>query len=85
MPNKKFINELKKLLRQRGKVPKVQIEYAKVEGKAMSQMYPITKPSEELRSSNLRNLKSYIGEHALRIVMEGRRNLVPLPIRVKGN
>ncbi len=61
MPNNKLINELKKLLRQRGKAPKVQMEYAKVEEKAMRQMYPITKPSEEVRSPNLRNLKSYIG------------------------
>ena len=60
MPNKKFINKLKKLLKQRGKLPKVQMEYAKVEEKAMRQMYPITKPSEEVRSPNLRNLKSYI-------------------------
>ena len=85
MPNKKFINELKKLLRQRGKVPKVQIEYAKAEGRAMSLMYQITKPSEEVRSSNLRNLNSYIGEHAVNMIMEGRRYLVPLSISVKGN
>ena len=85
MPNKKLINELKKLLRQRGRVPKAQIEYAKVEVEAMSQMYPITKPSEEKRSANLRNLKSYIGEHALNMLVEGRRDLVPLPIMVNGN
>ena len=44
MPNKKFIYELKKLLSQRGKVPKVQMEYAKVEEKVMTQMYPVRKP-----------------------------------------
>ena len=61
MPNNKFINELKKLLRQRGKLPTVQMEYAKVEEKVMSQMYPITKLYEEVSSPKLRNLKSYIG------------------------
>jgi len=65
MPNKEVINELKTVLRQRGKIPKVQMEYAKVEEKAICQMYPITKPSKEVRSPNLRNLKSYLGEHTL--------------------
>jgi len=81
MPNNKFINELNKLLRQRGKVPTVQMEYAKVEEKVMSQMYPITKPYEEVRSPKLRNLKSYIGEYALNMIVESRRDLVPLKRR----
>ena len=69
MPNNKFINELKKLLSQRGKVPTVQMEYAKVEEKVMSQMYPVTKPYEEVRSPKLRDLKSYIGERALNMIV----------------
>jgi hypothetical protein len=67
MPNKKFIEELKELLRLRGKVSKAQVEYTRVEEKARIQMYPITKPSEEKRSSHLRTLESYIGENALKV------------------
>ena len=67
MPNKKFIEELKELLRLRGTVSKAQVEYTRVEEKAMVQMYPITKPSEEKRFSHLRTLESYIGEHALKV------------------
>ena len=51
MPNKKFIEELKELLRLRGKVSKAQVEYTRVEENAMMQMYPITKPFEEKRES----------------------------------
>jgi hypothetical protein len=82
MPNKKFINELKKLLRKRGKASNVQMEYAKVEENALRQMYPVTTPSEEERSPNLRNLKSYLGEQAFNKIVEGRRDIVPLSIRV---
>ncbi|MEN8265263.1 MAG: hypothetical protein ABFR82_17590 [Nitrospirota bacterium] len=67
MPNKKFIEELKELLRLRGKISTVQVDYARAEEKAMIQMYPITKPSEEKRFSHLRTLESYIGEHALKV------------------
>jgi hypothetical protein len=67
MPNKKFIDELRQLLRLRGKVSREQMHYAMVEAKAMQQMYPITKPSEEKRFSHLRTLESYIGEHVLNI------------------
>ena len=66
MPNKKFIDELKELLRLRGEVSRAQVEYTRVEERAMVQMYPITKPSEEKRFSHLRTLESYIGEHALK-------------------
>ncbi len=52
MPNKKFIEELKELLRLRGKVSNAQVEYARVEEMEMMQMYPATKPSEENRFSN---------------------------------
>ena len=72
MPNNRFIHELKKLLSQRGRVPKVQMEYAKVEEKVMTQMYPARKPYEEVRSPKLRDLKSYIGEHALQMIVECR-------------
>jgi hypothetical protein len=41
------------------------MEYTIVEEITMIQMYPITKPSEQVRLTNLRNLKSFIGEHAL--------------------
>jgi hypothetical protein len=76
MLNNKFINELKNVLRHRGEIPTVQIEYAKVEEKVIIQMYPIIKPYEEVRSPKLRNLKSYIGEHALNMIVESRRALV---------
>ncbi len=67
MPNKKFLEELKELLRLRGKVSKEQVEYIRVEEKARIQMYPITKASEEKRPSHLRTLESYIREHALKV------------------
>jgi hypothetical protein len=75
MPNKKLIDELKKLLIQRGQLTRHQREYAEAEVKAMMQMYPITKPSEEVRCSNFRTLKSYIGEHALKMIVEGKGNI----------
>jgi len=78
MPNNKFINELKQLLSQRGKVPPVQMEYAKVEEKVISQMYPVTKPYEEVRSPKLRDLKSYIGECALNMIVGKQVRLSPI-------
>ena len=74
MPNRK-LNELKKLLRQRGHVTKQQREYAKIEEEAITQMYVITKPSEEKRFSHLRTLKSYIGDHALKMIVERNKNI----------
>ncbi len=62
MPNKKLIDELRELLRQRGIVTRVQREYAKVEEKTMMLMYPITKPAEEKRYSHLRTLERYISD-----------------------
>ena len=47
MSHKRFIVELKQLLRKRGKITKEQKEYAKAEENAMLQMYPISKPSKE--------------------------------------
>ena len=77
------IIELKKLLRQRGEVSKEQREYAKVEELAMMQMYPVVKPGEEKRYSHLRTLKRYIGEHASKMIREGKES-VEL-IRVPGS
>lgn len=68
MPKKKIINELKRLIRQRGKLTRQQREYALIEEQGMLEMYPITKPSEEKRFSHLRTLRSYIGEHGVRIL-----------------
>ena len=42
---------------------------SKVEEKVMSQMYPVRKPYEEVRSPKLRDLKSYIGERALNMIV----------------
>ena len=70
MPNKRFIDELKELLRLRGNVSNEQWQYAMVEEKAMMQMYPITKPSEEKKFSHLRTLESYIGDHGIKMTGE---------------
>jgi hypothetical protein len=48
--NKKIIDELKKLLRQRGKATKEQLEYAKAEEKAMKQIYRRSRHSEGKRN-----------------------------------
>lgn len=68
MPRKKIINELKRLIRQRGKLTRQQREYALTEEQGMKEMYPITKPSEERRFSHMRTLQSYIGEHGVRVL-----------------
>ncbi len=78
MPRKKFINELRKLVSQRGKVSKVQLEYAKAEERAMMQMYPAIKPSEEVRFSHLRTLEKYIGEQALKMIKADKGNIAAL-------
>lgn len=78
MPRKKFINELRKLVSQRGKVSKVQLEYAKAEERAMMRMYPAIKPSEEVRCSHLRTLEKYIGEHALKMIKADKGNIAAL-------
>lgn len=70
MPRKKIINELKKLMKQRGNLTKVQREYAMAEEKAMMQMYPMTRPSEEKRFSHLRTLERYVGEQAAKMITE---------------
>ncbi len=75
MPKKKFISELRKLVSQRGRVSKVQLEYAKAEERAMMSMYPAIKPSEEVRSSHLRTLERYVGEHALKVIIAGKGNI----------
>lgn len=71
MPDKKIIYELKKLLRQRGEITREQQEYARQEVKAIMQIHPVKKPSEEIRFSHLRNLRSYIGEHAFGMIADG--------------
>lgn len=50
MPNKKILDELKKLLRQRGRVTRQQKEYAKAEERAMMEIYTEKKYIE--RSTN---------------------------------
>jgi hypothetical protein len=37
----------------------------------MIEMYPIPKPAEEIRSTHFRTLKSYIGEKAVKMIMDG--------------
>ncbi|UCH80703.1 MAG: hypothetical protein JSW20_13345 [Nitrospiraceae bacterium] len=62
MPDKKIIDELKKLLRK-AKVTKVQREYAKIEEATMMQLCPIPKPNEEMRFSNRRTLDKYLRKY----------------------
>ncbi len=78
MPKRKFIKELRKLVSQRGKVSKVQLEYAKAEERAMMKMYPAIKPSEEVRFSHLRTLEKYVGEQALNMMAAGKGNIAAL-------
>ena len=73
--NKKILAELKKLVIQRGDITKVQRDYAMAEEYAMNDMYLITKPHDEKRASHLRTLKSYIGEHAVKMIMDGKGSL----------
>ena len=75
MLSKRLIAELKKLLKQRGEVTKDQREYAKVEEEAMMQIYTIPKPSEEKRFPHLRTLESYVGEYALKMIVEDREDI----------
>ncbi len=70
--HQQILAELKKLVIQRGHATKVQRDYAMAEECAMNEIYPLTKPSEEKRSSNLRTLKSYIGEHGVKMIMDGK-------------
>ncbi len=76
--NKEILAELKKLVRQRGDATKEQKDYAMVEEHSMMEKYPITKPFEEKRFSHLRTLKSYIGEHAVKMIMNGKGSLTAL-------
>ncbi len=75
MPNRRLIEELKKLLRERGIISRVQREYAKAEEQAMLQIHPMTKPGEETRFSHLRTLQSYIGDCAVHLIREQRENM----------
>lgn len=57
---KKIVDELKKLLEQRGRLTKAQLEYARVEEQAMNKMYPMAKPAEEIKFSPRRTLERYL-------------------------
>ena len=72
MPKRKIINELRQLLKQRGTLTREQREYARTEVNAIMRMYPITKPADELRCTNLRTLKSYVGEYSFRMIAESK-------------
>ena len=69
MNNKRILDELKRLVRERGRTLKNQIEYARVEEQAMLGIYPIQKPCEEKRFSQFRTLERYIGEKAAHMMM----------------
>lgn len=60
MPDKKIIDELKKLLKKKKKVTKAQREYAMIEEAMMLHLCPIQKPYEEVRYSNRRTLDKYL-------------------------
>ncbi len=62
MPDKKIIDDLKKLLRKT-KVTKVQREYARIEEATMLQLCPIQNPNEEKRFSNRRTLDKYLRKY----------------------
>jgi hypothetical protein len=78
MINREILVELKTLVRQRGMVTKAQVGYAMVEESAMKEMYPITRPSEEKKFSYLRTLESYIGEQAVKMMVEGKGSFTVL-------
>ena len=65
MVNKMILHELKSILTQRREVTKEQRAYARAEEELMSEMYPITRPSEEKRPPNCRTLERYIGYQAI--------------------
>lgn len=54
MPNKKILDELKKLLRQRGRVTRQQKEYAKAEERARMEIYTKNKSIERSIKRNRR-------------------------------
>ena len=63
MPDKKIINELKKLLKKKTKVTKAQRTYAMIEEATMMELCPIQKPYEEVRFSNRRTLDKYLKKY----------------------
>ena len=75
---KKILHEIQKQLEQRGEVTKEQQDYARVELEQMEKMYPLTKPWEEKRLSNLRTLDSYIGNQDIKTIVNDKG--IPLPI-----
>lgn len=69
MVNKMILMELKELISRRGELTKVQREYARIEERLISEMYPLPKPSEEKRPPNSRTLESYIGKQAIKTIL----------------
>ncbi len=76
MPTKEIIFEFKKILNQRGELTREQREYSRVEEQVMDELYPLTKPNEEKRYSNLRTLDRYIGEEAFDEIKDEKGELV---------
>jgi pullulanase/glycogen debranching enzyme len=67
------IHELRKILRQRGKITAVQREYARVELRAMKEMYPIIATSDEVRLSRLGTHNSYSADnYIMRSILNNR-------------
>lgn len=69
MVNKEILMELKDVISRRGELTKVQREYARIEERLISEMYPVIKPAEERRPPNSRTLESYIGKQAVQTIM----------------
>ncbi|KPK35958.1 MAG: hypothetical protein AMK70_04055 [Nitrospira bacterium SG8_35_1] len=69
-----IVDELQSAVRQRGEMSRAQIEFARAEFQAMKEMYPIAKPSEEVRTSYNRTLQRYLGEHAVSMMRENRKS-----------
>ena len=76
--NREILVELKKLVMQRGGATQIQREYARFAERGLEEIYPITKPSEEKRSSHLRTLERYIGEHSAKIFREKKISMISL-------
>ena len=69
-----IVDEFQSAVRQRGEMSRAQIDYARAEFLAMKEMYPIAKPSEEVRLSCNRTLQRYLGEHAVKMMRESRKS-----------
>jgi len=69
-----IVDELQSAVRQRGAMNRAQLKFVRAEFQAMKEMYPIAKPSEEVRSSYNRTLQRYLGEHAVKMMRESRKS-----------